>query len=246
MEANKILTADLLDLVFEGRNKLYGAYELRQNYEKRLVKAVLLTAAICIVIAGGAWLKASFTSSADVENFRITEGVTIADIKEEKEPEPIPPPPPPPAKIEVPKLKTIDYTTPIVTDDKVSEPPPTQDEISNTRISNITQDGIADKGIVTPPEALDGKKGLIVNAVNRDEEDKIFTKVEIDASFPGGPAAWKRFLERNLDADVPVGNNAPAGTYTVIVEFVVDIHGKISQISPLTHIGFGLENEAME
>ena len=36
MDVNKILSTDLLDLVFEGRNKEYGAYELRSNYNKRL------------------------------------------------------------------------------------------------------------------------------------------------------------------------------------------------------------------
>ena len=43
MEANKILSADILDLVFEGRNKDYGAYELRKTYNKRIVYALIIT-----------------------------------------------------------------------------------------------------------------------------------------------------------------------------------------------------------
>ena len=44
---------------------------------------------------------------------------------------------------------------------------------------------------------------------------KIFEKVDIEAKFPGGDAAWRKFLEHNLHGDVPMQNNAPAGVFTV-------------------------------
>ena len=50
MEINKILNADILDIIFDGRNKQYGAYELRKTYNGRLTKALLLTAALAIVL----------------------------------------------------------------------------------------------------------------------------------------------------------------------------------------------------
>ena len=43
MDVNKILSTDLLDLIFEGRNKDYGAYELRKQYNRRLTKALVIT-----------------------------------------------------------------------------------------------------------------------------------------------------------------------------------------------------------
>ena len=43
MDTNKILSADLLDLVFDNRNKDYGAYELRKNYQSRITKALVFT-----------------------------------------------------------------------------------------------------------------------------------------------------------------------------------------------------------
>jgi len=50
MDINKILSADILDILFEGKNKQYGAYDLRKTYNKRLTKALLLTAAFALLI----------------------------------------------------------------------------------------------------------------------------------------------------------------------------------------------------
>ena len=50
MEINKILSADFLDILFEGRNKEYGAYELRKNYDRRLRNALLITAGVALLI----------------------------------------------------------------------------------------------------------------------------------------------------------------------------------------------------
>ncbi|MBC7873590.1 MAG: energy transducer TonB [Ferruginibacter sp.] len=76
-------------------------------------------------------------------------------------------------------------------------------------------------------------------------DGNIFEKVEIEASFAGGENAWRSFLERNLNAAVPVDNGAPGGTYTVVIQFVVDKEGKISDVKPLTAHGFGMETEVM-
>lgn len=76
-------------------------------------------------------------------------------------------------------------------------------------------------------------------------EQKIFEKVEIEASFPGGDRAWRSFLERTLNASTPVDHGAQAGTYTVVIQFVVDRNGNISDIKPLTNHGYGMEKEVI-
>jgi len=53
MDSNKILNADILDIIFEGKNKEYGAYELRKTYNKRLLKAILGTVAIILLLFVG-------------------------------------------------------------------------------------------------------------------------------------------------------------------------------------------------
>lgn len=74
---------------------------------------------------------------------------------------------------------------------------------------------------------------------------RIFEKVEVEASFPDGIQGWRRFLERNLNAMVPVENGAPSGRYQVIVQFIVNKEGGISDIKTLTKQGFGMEQEVV-
>ncbi len=56
MEANKILSADVLDLIFEDRNKDYGAYELRKTYNRRIIKALIITASIALLALLGSFI----------------------------------------------------------------------------------------------------------------------------------------------------------------------------------------------
>ncbi len=76
-------------------------------------------------------------------------------------------------------------------------------------------------------------------------DERIFDQVDIEADFPGGESAWLKFLERNLNANTPVDNGAPAGAYTVWIQFVVGTDGKLSALKMLTHQGYGMETEVM-
>lgn len=66
-----------------------------------------------------------------------------------------------------------------------------------------------------------------------------------NAKFPGGPSAWVDYLSSHLKAKVPVKNGAKAGLYTVIVTFLVDKDGKISDVEAATDPGFGTAEEAV-
>jgi len=77
------------------------------------------------------------------------------------------------------------------------------------------------------------------------DDNIIFTKPEIEASFPGGDKAWMNFLMKNLDANVPIENGAPVGTYTVRLQFIVDKEGTISDLKALTNHGHGMEQECI-
>jgi protein TonB len=170
--------------------------------------------------------------------------VTMQDIKQEED-KPEPPPPPPPKPPEPPKIEMAKFTPPkIVKDEEVQEPPPEVKELEEKKIDVISQEGIKDEGIVTPVEIDQGKQ--VVEEKKEDDPNKIFEKVEIEASFKGGEAAWRRFLEKNLNPSTPVDNGAPEGTYTVWVQFVVDKEGAISNVVAQTKHGFGMEEEAVK
>ena len=241
MEANKILSADILDLVFEGRNKDYGAYDLRKTYNKRIIMALIITVSIALLVLLGSVLASTFKSSDD-SKLDIKE-VTIQDLKQEED-KPEPPPPPPPKPPDPPKIEMTKFTPPkIVKDEEVEEPPPVQEELKETKIDVVKQEGIKDEGIVAPAVIDDGK-GIVEE--KKEDENKIFEKVEIEASFKGGESAWRKYLERNLNPSAPVDNGAPEGTYTVYVQFVVSKDGSISDVRALTNHGYGMEAEAVK
>lgn len=69
------------------------------------------------------------------------------------------------------------------------------------------------------------------------------TAFEIEASYPGGAAAWIKFLQKNLKSDVPIKNDAPIGRFQAIVLFIVDKDGSVSNVKPVTRLGYGMEEE---
>ncbi|MBN8667103.1 MAG: energy transducer TonB [Chitinophagales bacterium] len=243
MDVNKILTSDLLDLIFEGRNKAYGAYELRKTYKKRLTIALLSTALVAILALGGSLLASEIKKNRS-EKVKINP-VELAKIEEPEEKKVEPPPPPPPVK-EPPKVEMTKFTPPkIVKDEEVKKEdiPPEQEKLEDTKIDIVNQEGIKDEGIAVP--VIDQGK-QIIEEKKPEDENKVFEKVEIEASFPGGERAWANYLRKNLDPNVPVDNGAPAGTYTVTVQFIVDKQGNISDVRALSKHGFGMEDEAVK
>lgn len=241
MEPNKILTADLLDIVFEDRNKEYGAYELRRSYNKRIGRALIITASVALLALLGTVLANTMKSSGP-KKAKITE-VTLQDIKQQEEKK-IEPPPPPPPKQEPPKVEMKQFTPPVIKkDEEVEKPPPPQEELKEVKIDVIDQEGIKETEIPTVQVIDEGKQ--IVEEKKVEDENKIFDKVEIEASFPGGDSKWRQYLERNCNGQVATDNGAPEGTYTTVVQFVVDKEGNISDVRALTNHGYGMEEEAM-
>lgn len=76
-------------------------------------------------------------------------------------------------------------------------------------------------------------------------DTSIFRPVETEASFPGGKAEWTKYLQKNLNADVAVKKKAPAGSYEVVIQFIVNKDGTVDSIKALTNHGYGMEEEAM-
>lgn len=86
---------------------------------------------------------------------------------------------------------------------------------------------------------------LCVTCFSQADSLAVFEKVETEARFPGGEQQWRSYLEKNLNANTPVDNGAPVGKFTVLVQFIVDREGKVSDIKALTHIGYGMEAEVI-
>lgn len=240
MEKLSILTADLLDILFEYRNKMYGAYELRKTYPKRVVYAITGTVLLCMLFIGGAIL-----AKSGKKNSRIELAVDYQLDKFVEQPKPIEPPPVPP-KQEMPKLAVSQYTPPrIVRDEEVTP----EDEIkeveklADTKIGTMNIEGANDDNIVAPPVEKATNK-VAAPKVQTDYDD-IFTIVQNAASFPGGTTEWIKYLERHLNKDIPGDNGAPVGKYPVIVSFIVAKDGSISDVKAENDPGYGTKDEAI-
>lgn len=84
-------------------------------------------------------------------------------------------------------------------------------------------------------------KPLIAQSNN---EETVFTKVEVEASFLGGQSAWQQYLSKNLNKQIPLDKGATTGNYTVRIRFIVDSAGNLRDIHPETSNGYGMEEEA--
>jgi periplasmic protein TonB len=228
METNAILKADVLDIIFEGRNKEYGAYELRRTYNKRLRISLAVMLLVTLLLFIGQLL-ASKQKPGDELMVILPPDAQIENIEQPVEPPPvIPPPQPPPLQIQ-----TVQYTTPKIVDEDVpeDEKPPEMTELEDAKIDVIDQEGAKDVGVVAPPE--DDKERGIIEAPKVSEEDlnKPFMKVEFESEYPGGKAAWERFLKRNLRYPQEAMDNEIQGT--VLVQFVVDREGNVSDVKAI-------------
>jgi protein TonB len=235
MEAGKILKSDLLDIVFDKRNKEYGAYQLRKGYNRRLLWSLAGVVAITGSLFAANYIVQHTGGGGHSKKMMSVVDVQLEDVREEKKVEP--PPPPPPPKAVVQKIEITRFTPPrIVKDNEVKqeEKPPEVEKLEETKIGTTNQEGVKDEGVVAPPVS-DAGKGIVGPPVkNRDETDynQTFTKVEIESMYPGGAAAWLRYLNKNFRYPQDAINNEIQGT--VVVQFIVDKEGNVSEVEAVS------------
>lgn len=148
METNKILTANILDIIFDGRNKEYGAYNLRITYNSRLKKSLLLTALFFMLV----FLTSVFASkrSKNVEDEISVIETSLAEIKKT---EVLPPLPPPVKEIAPQPRNQMIFTPPIIVKEDQVKPDEVIREITDdVGISNITVVSENVNGIVNAPQ----------------------------------------------------------------------------------------------
>ncbi len=248
MDPNKYLKADFLDILFEGRNKEYGAYELRKNYDKRVRNSTILTILVSALFIGG------FAATRMLNNGNTKEKPKAADVKLENiklpDPNQPPPPPPPPPAPEPPKVKPqVQFTPPKVVKDeqvKPDEQPPDLDKIKNQAISTVTKAG--DVNGVDPGLVADKGSGVVSAPPT---ENKVFTWVEQMPRFPGSTSDEEsqnkilKYLHDHIQYPAMARDNGIQGT--VYVQFIVGPDGAIRDVKTVsTHLGGGLEDEAIK
>jgi periplasmic protein TonB len=251
MKATNNYSSDFLDILFDGRNKDYGAYDLRRSQDRRVRNAIICTASLALVIMGG-YVVSSRLQAAELRIPRTLVGdvITIRDIKQPKEKPVVTPPPPAHVSAPPPAAASIKSVTPtIIADDKVrpEDEMPKLDSIGNKTIALATNAGDVDGADIGSLLGRPGGTGLVVEGPtggNGRSRDTVFDFVEVMPSFPGGEAALARFLRDNVHYPNMAAENEVQGR--IYVQFVVDWDGNITGVKTIgAQVGAGLEEEAM-
>ncbi len=224
-----------LELVFDNRNKDYGAYDLRKHYAGTLIKAMGIT------FFSVAFLYTSYNllkpKPMPIEVTRIIPDIpTIPSIV--KPPVVIPP------KVETShpqvQVSTIRYPKLVVGPDEVSENPPTITELQTAAVGTQNQKG-KDEGInVDIPET--GKGGNMAAVTENTNDPVDMRTVEVMPEPYGGAAAWAKFLQKNIHYPPQASEAGIQGK--VFLSFIVETDGHLSNITVENHVGYGLDEEA--
>ena len=240
-----LISSDWVDLVFEGRNKAYGAYRLRKSTTKRnilaMVAVVILLIVAFIILTVKNFVdeqraKVAMTQVAELTNY--DQPKKKAEVKQKKvevEPERV-----------VERVKSsIKFTAPVIKKDEEVKPDEelkTQDELMSTKTAIGTFD----------VKGNDDANGEILKAKEviaepeppkHEEENKVFDIVEQQPMFPGGPAALMKYLSEHTKYPVVAQENGVQGRVTV--QFVVEKDGSISDVHVLRGVDPSLDKEAV-
>jgi len=233
-----ILKPEWLDIVFVGRNKEYGAYNLRKQNPKSTVRALIITLILFVFAVSLP------TIINKIKGFipKAPEKVKIIEVNL-KPPPPVdetkkpPPPPPEPPK---PKVDQVRFPPPVVKPDnevKEKDPPTTKElEVKDPGQKDQKGDPNAQIRIDEPVGNSD------INKVTEDSNE-IFTAVENSAEFPGGIEKFYAYLQKNMRYPAVARENNVQGK--VFLTFVVEKDGSLTDIKVLRGIGSGCDEEAV-
>ncbi|MBD3904623.1 energy transducer TonB [Chryseobacterium sp. Ch-15] len=225
---NQNLTLD--EIVFENRNKAYGAYDLRHQYPRLLTKSFIIGTGLFLVTALTPFIymtiksmneKAAVEVKSDLVEI-IEEEPIIEQPKEEE-----PPPPPPPVEEE--KIEIIQNVVPEpVKAPKIETPPPPISEQLKTTTGAVAQEGVrAPAYTPPPPPPSTGTKASTAEVKPQVSENTVYNEVEQTAEFPGGINAFRRKVSDNFDSSAIEGAD---GVVKGEVTFVVERDGSITDV----------------
>ncbi len=228
------------ELVFAGKNKEYGAYILRKSSSRRHIVAFFLIIAFTLfVMALPMFVRLLTPAKTDKDVVGVTElsniKMELPEVKEENKVVAVNVPPPPTLK------STIKFTAPVIKkDEEVREEDEmkTQDELNQAKAAISVAD-VKGNDEETGKDIADLEDHKLVVA----DPEQVFTVVEQAPEFPGGPAAMRKWIAKELKyPEVALEMNVSG---RVIVQFVVGRDGTVRDIKILRHVDQALDNEAI-
>jgi len=226
-----LLKNQWLEIVFDGRNKSYGAYDLRKSVTKNSFKAFIIgTLLFGLLVSIPNILRMLPDSSAndDALNVKIT---TVKMPPKDKPKDNLPPPPPPP-----PKVDQVKFVKPVVAKaEDVVEEIVVIKEIKDKKLGAETIKGDPDAELTVEPV------GTGVAAVVEEDNTVYSTAgIEVKPDFPGGMDKFYNYIAKNYRTPEEEGLKGK-----VYVTFVVEKDGSLTDIKVLRDIGYGTGKEAI-
>ena len=240
------------DLVFEGKNKDFGAYVIRTESTKRHNKAVIYTIIGAFVFALLAWALAK--ANAYFEERRLLEQaqqeevlIDMSQDAEEPEPEQERLEQPKPEVLPEEVLKSVKVTElAIVEDEKVKKEDEikTQDELKETETAfgqKDNKEGTEDRNVTKTLK----DEVVVEKPIEKPKEvkEEVFRSVEQMPQFPGGEAALMKYLQSHINYPPMAAENNVQGR--VVVQFVVDKTGKVGEVKVVRSVDKDLDKEAV-
>ncbi|WP_293874232.1 energy transducer TonB [Flavobacterium sp.] len=218
-----------IDIVFEGRNKAYGAYELRQENSRTTFRALII-GAVVFGLAVSAPLIISLIPDFSKKDASLDQKIVTIKLPPKEQPKDLPPPPPPP-----PKVDQVKFVKPVVAKtEEVVEDPPKVEDIKDKKLGAETVKGDPDAPLTVEPVG----NGPSVTA----EDNTIYNSagIEVNAAFPGGLDKFYKFVGKNFQVPEEDGLKGK-----VFVTFVVEKDGSLTDIKVIRDIGYGTGKEAI-
>ena len=235
MLPDKILQSDLLDILFENRNKAYGAYALRKSFNKTMASSIGVTFFIAMAFC-------VFQLIHHTKNIAEIIPVTITpdqQLTKLTDPKPIPETPAPHQSIT--HFNQVIITPPVIVKDDTPAQMPTVADIDKSNIGNINLKGDDATNTISPP--ADTHTGTGTNAmpvVEIKPDDKPLNWAQIMPQYPGGTDALRKFMLRNLKQpdDLQAGEKI-----IVMASFIVNKNGQIEQVKIINSGRIDLDKE---
>jgi len=225
-----LLKNQWLEIVFEGRNKSYGAYDLRKSITKNTVRAFIIGTILFGFLVSIPTIMRMIPDTS--EETTIDTKITAVKLPPKEKPkENLPPPPPPP-----PKVDQVKFVKPVVAKaDEVVEEIVVVKELKDKNIGKETIKGDPDAELTIEPV------GTGVAAVVEEDNTVYNTAgIEVKPDFPGGMDKFTAFIAKNYQAPEEEGLKGK-----VYVTFVVEKDGSLTDIKVLRDIGYGTGKEAI-
>ena len=220
-----------IDMVFEGRNKAYGAYVLRKENPKMTLIALLIGATVFAALLALPMLDWSSDEEELEEKVVMVDMANLPPPPEEVKPLLPPPPPPPPA----PKVDEVKFVKPkVVEKEKVVEEIKTIEELKDKNVGSKDVKGRDDGKIVIDAPSGEGDKDAKIV-----EDNTVYNAVEVRPDFPGGIQKFYDFVSKNYRAPEEDVKGK------VFVQFVVEKDGSLTDIKVMRDLGYGTGAEAI-